>query len=128
MKRTRFSLYFLASYLLTGGFGFLLMPKLMLKLFLSTGDYSDIMVRLVGLMLLSLGILIVQIIRYHIEKLYPSTLFVRSIIVVSLLIFYFKYHDPLMLVLFVIVGVGMVLTAISYLLDRKDEIGNKTSH
>lgn len=128
MKRTRFSLYYLASYLLTGGLGFLLMPKLMLKLFMSTGDYSDVMVRLVGLMLLSIGILIVQMIRYHIEKLYPSTLFVRSIIVVSLLIFYFIYHDPLMLVLFVIVGVGMVLTVISYLLDRKNEIGIKTTH
>jgi uncharacterized protein YjeT (DUF2065 family) len=119
MKRTRLSLYYLASYLLFGGIGFLFLPKLMLKMFMSNGEYSDVMVRLVGLMLLSLGIFVVQMIRYQIEKLYPSTLLVRSIIVVCLLIFFFIYHDPLMLVLFAIVAFGMVLTGISYLMDRK---------
>jgi uncharacterized protein YjeT (DUF2065 family) len=120
MNKTRISLYYLAGYLLFGGIGFLLVPRTMLALFFSTGNYSDVMVRLVGLMLLALGIFIVQMIRYRIEKLYPTTLLVRSIIVIILLTFFFIYGDPLMLVLFAIVGLGMVLTGTSYLLDKKN--------
>jgi uncharacterized protein YjeT (DUF2065 family) len=119
MKKTRGSLYYLASYLLTGGLGFLVLPNQMLSVFMSNGEYSDVMLRLVGLMLLSLGIFIVQLIRYKIEKLYPSTLLVRSIILTFLLAFYFVYKDPLFLVLFVIVGFGFVLTTTSFFLDRK---------
>ncbi len=122
MKKTRASLYYLASYLLFGGLGFLIMPKLMLQLFMSNGDYSDVMVRLIGLMLLSLGIFIIQLIRYQIEQLYTTTLFIRSIIIALLIAFYFIYKDPLLLVLFVIVGFGFILTITSYLLDRKKRI------
>jgi uncharacterized protein YjeT (DUF2065 family) len=122
MKKTRRSLYYLASYLVFGGLGFLILPKLMLRLFMSNGDYSDVMIRLVGLMLLSLGIIIVQLIRYQIEQLYTTTLFVRSIIIAFLIAFYLIYNDPLLLVLFVIVGFGLILTISSYLLDRKKRI------
>jgi uncharacterized protein YjeT (DUF2065 family) len=122
VKKTRGSLYYLASYLLFGGLGFLIVPQVMLNLFMSNGEYSHVMVRLVGLMLLSLGIIILQIIKYQIEQLYPTTLIVRSIILTFLLGFYFIYQDPLLLILFIIVGIGFVLTITSYLLDRKQKI------
>ena len=121
MKKTKGSLYYLASYLLIGGIGFLVLPNQMLKVFMSNGEYSDVMVRLVGLMLMSLGIFIVQLIRFQIEQLYSSTLLVRSIILSFLLAFYFVYKDPLFLVLFGIVGFGFVLTTTSFLLDRKNK-------
>jgi uncharacterized protein YjeT (DUF2065 family) len=124
MSKTRISLYYLASYLLFGGLGFLIVPKVMLNLFMSNGNYSDVMVRLVGLMLLSLGIVIIQIIRLDLEQLYTTTLFIRSIIIVILLTFYFVYNDPLYLVLFIVVGLGFLFTLTSYFFDRRKNIKN----
>lgn len=121
MKKTRISLFYLASYLLIGGIGFFIFPQPILRIFMSSGNYSDIMVRLIGLFMLSLGILIVQIIRHRTERLYTTTLFVRSIILVTLLSFYFVYKDPLMIVLFGIVGLGFLLTITSYVLDKKQD-------
>ncbi len=119
MKKTRMSLFYLAGYLLFGGIGFLFLPQPMLKMFFSTGNYSDLMVRFVGVLLLSLGIIIVQLIRYQASELYRTTLMVRTIILVALASFYFVYKDPLMIVLFLIVGVGYTLTLTTYLLDRR---------
>ena len=118
MNRTRLSLYYLAGYLITGGLGFLLLPNLALDLFLSNGNYDNIMVRFVGLLLLSLGILIAQVIRFELFQLYPTTIIVRSIILIALVWFYFKTMDPMMLVLLGIVGLGFIFTITAYLLDR----------
>jgi len=122
MKKTRMSLFYLAGYLLFGGIGFLVLPQPMLKIFFSTGNYSDLMVRFVGVLLLSLGIIIVQLIRHDASELYRTTLIVRTIILVALASFYFVYKDPLMIVLFLIVGVGYTLTLTSYLLDRRSSL------
>ncbi len=119
MQKTRLSLFYLAGYLIVGGVGFLAFPQTMLTMFLSNGNYSDVMVRMVGVLLLSLGILIVQLIRHRAAELYKTTLIVRTIILLALATFYFLYRDPLMIVLFVIVGIGYTLTLTSYLLDRK---------
>jgi len=120
LKKTRFSLYYLAGYLLFGGFSFFLFPQTMLSLFFSNGDYNDVMVRFVGLLLFVLGILIVQIIRHSLTVLYKTTLLVRSIILLSLVYFYFSTGDPLMITLFVIVGLGFLFTFISYVIDNKE--------
>lgn len=119
MTKTRISLFYLASYLLIGGTGFFIFPRPMLRMFLSQGNYSDVMLQLIGLFMISLGIIIVQIIRHRIEQLCATTLLVRSIILISLPAFYFMYKDPLMLVLFGIVGLGFLLTVTSYLIDKK---------
>ena len=119
MHKTRLSLFYLAGYLLIGGVGFLIVPRTMLELFISNGDYSDIMVRFVGLLLIALGILVVQIIRVRASQMYPATLIVRTIILVGLLIFFVVYRDPMMMVLFAIVGIGFALTLTCLMLDRR---------
>ena len=69
-------------------------------------------------MLAVLGILIVQIIRHRIAALYGTTILVR-IFLLAVLVALFAYSaDPLFLVLFSVVGLGVVLTGTSYLLDR----------
>jgi hypothetical protein len=119
MNRTRASLYYLAGYLLFGGLGFLALPSLMLDLFLSNGSYNPVMVRFIGVLLLSLGIFIVQMIRYRLDVLYPTTLIVRSVILVTLIGLYLSSKDPMMLVLTGVVGLGFVLTSISLLRDKQ---------
>ena len=77
------------------------------------------MPRLLGVVLLALGIVIVQIIRYKVEVLYTTTLIVRALIVVVLVGLFIYSHDPLFISLIVVVGFGMILTGTSYLLDRR---------
>jgi uncharacterized protein YjeT (DUF2065 family) len=126
MDRTLRSLYYPAGYLLFGGAGLLLAPQTMLKLFFSSGEYSDVMVRFVGLMLLGLGIVVAQIVRLRIDSLYPTTLIVRAVILVGLIAFYAAYGDPMMIVLFLLVGVGFVFTLTSLMLDRRTQNSHRT--
>jgi uncharacterized protein YjeT (DUF2065 family) len=122
MNKTRLSLYYLATYLTVGGIGFILLPQTMLTLFFSNGTYSDIMVRFNGVLLLSIGIFVIQLIRHQVSELYGTTLIVRTIILIALVALYFISRDPLMISLSVIVGLGFVLTLTSYILDRKTVI------
>ena len=48
-------LTYVASYLFVGGIGFAFVPALTLRLFLSNGDYGDIMPRVVGMFMMALG-------------------------------------------------------------------------
>ena len=119
VQRTRLSLYYLATYLLGAGVALIFIPSLALALLFSNGHYGDVMPRLLGVVLFSLGVVIVQIIRHRVEALYTTTLLVRSVIVVVLAALFVYSHDPLFITLFVVVGLGMVLTGTSYLSDRR---------
>lgn len=118
MERTRRSLFYVAAYLLAGGCGLLAAPTLTLSLFLSCGAYNDVMVRFVGVLMVALGVLVVQIIRHRVEKLYPATVQVRLLVLAALSFFFLLTSDPLFLVLFAIVGLGVAATVASALLDR----------
>ena len=119
MKKTHLSLYYLIGYLIPGGVALITVPQWALKLLLSNGNYGDVLPRLVGVLLLALGLVILQIVRLHVEVLYSATLVVRSVILVCLFGLYFYSRDPLFLTLLGIVGFGFVLTGISYWLDRR---------
>lgn len=119
VRRTRLSLYYLAAYLLGAGIALILAPALALKLLFASGQYGDVLPRLLGVVLLSLGIVIVQIIRHQLEVLYPTTLIVRTLIVAVLIGLLIYSHDPLFISLLVVVGFGMVLTGSSFLVDRR---------
>ncbi len=113
------SLFYLAAYLLGAGIALILAPSLALTLLFATGKYGDVLPRLLGVVLLALGIVIVQIIRYKLEVLYPTTLIARTFIVVVLAALLIYSHDPLFISLLIVVGLGMILTGTSYLSDRR---------
>ena len=119
MRRTNLSLIYVATYLLASGIFLLLAPRLALKLLLSTGDYGEILPRLTGLLLLGLGILVLQIVRHRISALYTSTLVVRGLFCVGFVVLYAMSRDPLFLVLLAVVGIGVVATSTSYVLDSQ---------
>lgn len=87
---------------------------------MSTGDYGPILPRLTGLMLLGLGILVAQIIRYRVSALYASTLGIRVIFCAGFVGLYALSRDPLFLVLLAVVGIGVLGTSVSYLLDWRE--------
>ena len=64
MEKTRLSFFYLVFYLVGGGLGFAADPQMALGLFGSTGEYAEPMVRLAGVLMLGLGAMVVQLIRY----------------------------------------------------------------
>jgi uncharacterized protein YjeT (DUF2065 family) len=120
MRRTNLSLIYVATYLLAAGIFLLVAPRLALQLLLSTGDYGEILPRLAGLLLLGLGILVVQIIRHRVSALYATTLAVRAVFCAGFVVLYALSRDPLFLVLLLVVGLGVLGTSVSYVLDRRE--------
>lgn len=119
MNRTNLSLYYLAGYLIPAGALLLFVPEFATKLLLSNRTYDYAPFRLVGVLLIGLGILVVQIIRYRLQVLYPTTVLVRLLISATLIGLYAQTSDPFFLVVLAVVVVGIVLTVTSFLLDRR---------
>ena len=120
MRRTNLSLYYLAGYLVPAGLLLLFVPEFATKLLLSNHTYDYAPFRLAGVLLLVVGILIIQIIRHHLEQLYPTTLVARALISATLLWLFLTTGDPFFAVVLVIVLIGVALTGVSYYLDRRE--------
>jgi uncharacterized protein YjeT (DUF2065 family) len=118
VNRTHLSLYYLAGYLLPAGLLLLTVPEFARKLLLSNRDYDDAPFRLVGVLLIALGLIVVQIIRHRLEVLYTTTIVARVLISLTLIAIYIETKDPFFLVILVIVLIGVALTAWSYVTDR----------
>ena len=118
-RRSRLSLFYLAGYLFPAGLGLLFAPALALRLFLSSGEYGNVLPRAVGLLLLGLGMITVQIIRHRADALYPTTVAVRTIFLAGFAWLYWMSHDPFFLVVFAIVAVGVLMTSTCLLLDGR---------
>jgi hypothetical protein len=119
MNKTRLSLFYLGSYLILGGVGLLLVPRWTLKVLQSNRDYGNIFPRVAGMLMSGLGLSIFGMIRARSTEQYSATLFMRAYFIVCLITFYAMTHDQLFVVLIGIVGLGLVLTFTSYLLDRR---------
>ena len=119
MRRTNISLYYLAGNLVPAGLLLLFVPEFATKLLLSNRTYDYAPFHLAGVLLLVIGILIIQIIRYRLEQLYATTLVARALISATLLWLFLNTGDPFFGVILVIVLIGVALTGMSYYLDRQ---------
>jgi uncharacterized protein YjeT (DUF2065 family) len=120
VRRTNLSLYYLAGYLVPAGLLLLFVPEFATRLLLSNRTYDYAPFHLAGVLLLVVGILIIQIIRYRLEQLYATTLVARALISATLLWLYLSAGDPFFAVVLVIVLIGVALTGASYVLDRRE--------
>lgn len=118
MRRTRYSLFYLATYLMATGIAFLAVPQPALRLLFATGHYDSVFVRFVGAFMAAIAILVIQIIRYRIEVLYATTLGIRLFFLVVIAGLFYESRDPLFIVIFCVVALGVVLTGASYLSER----------
>jgi len=124
MKRTWSSLFYETGYLLVAGVFLLAAPDTAFKLLFSNNSYGDVLPRLLGTVLLSIGAIFVQIVRLHIEELYTTTIIVRlPLIAVNLWLFTYT-GNPLFLTLFVIVTLGVVLTITGYVFDQRSRVND----
>ena len=118
MKAKKITLTYLVTYLAIGGIGFTLFPNQTLELFLSNGDYGDIMPRMTGMFMCALSFLIFRIIRNEDWHYYSATIYVRSTIVLILSWLYYKSSDPMLLILMGIVLIGLIPSIIIHLKNR----------
>ena len=124
MKLTWLSLFYETGYLLVAGVFLLAAPDTAFKLLFSNTSYGDVLPRLLGTVLFSIGVIFVQIVRMHIEELYTTTIVVRvPLMAVNLWLFYYS-GNPLFLTLFVIVTFGVVLTVTGYVLDQRSKVND----
>lgn len=106
---------YLSTYLAVGGIGFAFFPTQILQLFLSNGDYGDIMPRIVGMFMCALSFLIFKILRNEDWKYYSATIYVRSLIVIFLFVLFYKSGDPMLLVVNGIVLIGLIPSIVIHL-------------
>jgi len=124
MKLTWLSLFYETGYLLVAGVFLLAAPDTAFKLLFSNTSYGDVLPRLFGTALFSIGALFVQIVRIQIKELYTTTIVVRvPLMAVNLWLFYYS-GNPLFLTLFIIVTLGVVLTVTGYVLDQRSKVNN----
>jgi len=114
----RLTLSYLAGYLLIGGLGLAFVPAVALKLFLSNGDYGDIMPRVAGMLMLGLGGLIAQFAYHRDYRYYAYSVYIRTFFVGFLGFLYLRSNDPLFLVLDAIILVGLLPSAYALIRDR----------
>ena len=119
MRRTNLSLIYVVAYLLGAGILLLIAPRPALKLLFSTADYGVVMPRLNGLLLIGLGMFVAQIVRARVVALYATTLAVRAVFCVGFIALYLLSRDPFFLVLLAVVGLGVLATSASYILDKR---------
>ena len=119
MPKTRLSLYYLATYLLFCGFGFLLTPGLAMKLLLSDAHFDSMILRVLGMFMIGLGFLIVQVIRLRVSVLYASTMIMLGVFCICLMAFFMMTYNSFFLIMLVIVAIGVGFTGWSLFEDRK---------
>ena len=115
----RRSLYYVVGYLAPSGLALVIAPEPAMRLIGSTGDYGDVMPRVVGVLLLGGGGLVAQIIRHRAQVLYATTLGVCLLGVAACVALYVDSQDPMFLVMVVIVGVGVFLTSLGLAVDHR---------
>jgi len=119
MRWAQRSLYYQFTYLLIGGAALLVAPQLTLRLLFATGDYGDLFPRVAGVLLMAIGTFILQFVRKDNHQMYPTLLFIRSGLCVSLIWFYWRSGDPLFLSLLAFGAFGLVTLSAGLIVDRR---------
>ncbi len=117
--RTRFSLWYVVTYLFVTGLALLIAPAASLQFMHSTADYGDVMPRWTGMMSLALAALIAQTVRHRLKVLYPLGFFMPAAMLGGFAGLYRLSGDPLFLVVLAVVAIGVAFTGLTLWLDSR---------
>jgi uncharacterized membrane protein len=81
--------------------------------------YEAPFVQLVGAFMIALAVIVMQIIRLRILALLRTTVGVRFFFLIVIAWLYHSTRDPLFLSIFVVVALGVLLTATGLAMDRR---------
>lgn len=115
----RASLFYLATYLSLTGLGFLLWPTATLALLGTSRSYDLTFVQFTGAFMLALAALVSQIIRLRLDNLHTTTVAVRVFFLVVIARFFASTGDPMFLIIFGVVALGLLLTLSGLVLDYR---------
>jgi hypothetical protein len=119
MPKTRRSLFYLATYLFLTGAAFFLAPQATLKLLLANHSYEDPFVQFTGVLMIGLSVVVVNVILFGNPKFYRATLLARIPMWLMILWIYIQTQDPVFIIVLSVLGLGIVITGTSYLIERK---------
>ena len=119
--KTRHCLLYVAAYLLASGVALLVAPEPTLKAMLTSADYGNVMPRWVGMLSVALGTVVVQVLRHRLAVLYPLGFFMPAAMLLGFAAMYLRTADPLFLTVLAVVGIGVLASGISLLLERRAE-------
>ena len=117
-RRIRFCIWYVAGYLVLSGLALLLAPRAALTAMLSNADYGVVMPRWVGMLSVAMGTLVGQVARKRIVVLYPLSFFMPAAMLVGFVGMYLQSDNPLFLGVSGVVGIGVVATGVSMLIER----------
>jgi uncharacterized protein YjeT (DUF2065 family) len=117
-KRIRLCIWYVAGYLILSGLALVLAPRGALEAMLSNTDYGSIMPRWVGMLSVAMGTLVGQIVRLRIAALYPLSFFMPAAMLVGFVGLYLQTANPLFVAVSAVVGIGVLATGISMLLQK----------
>jgi uncharacterized protein YjeT (DUF2065 family) len=123
LPKTRRSLFYLATYLTLTGLAMLFAPAQFLKLLFATREYPGAFVQFSGILMIGLGIVVMNVIRYGSPVFYRATLMARIPMWILILGLYFYTRETAFIVILCVLGLGIVITGSCYLSER-----NKTGH
>lgn len=119
MEQTRRSLYFVAGYLYFGGVGFLMVPSVMLDVLFAEGIYSSVTLRLMGALMLALGIVVSGVIEKSAEAFYPRMLYAQIPALLCLGYIYWDSLDRMWLIVLIVTLAGWLCSLAVYLVERR---------
>jgi len=117
--RTRLSLFYVLAYLTMSSIGLLVMPGFTQRMLLGNVEYDPIAMRFAGVFILGLAIIVAQVIRLRLDALYPTLVAVRAVFCAIYIAMYAQTGNPFFLVVFGIVGLGLVASSIAYAVDGR---------
>jgi hypothetical protein len=125
LRRTRVSLFYLASYLFPLSMGLLISPTGTFRLLGSAAEHADTAWRVFGGLLFVLAIVVVRLIRKRKSAAYINTVVGRVVFVGLFSYPVGKTGNRAYLVILGVLGVGELWTLIALALDLRDCIVNR---
>ncbi|MCC6264371.1 MAG: hypothetical protein IT169_12400 [Bryobacterales bacterium] len=119
MEQTRRSLYFVVGYLYFGGAGFLLAPTVMLDILFAEGIYSHVTLRMMGALMLSLGMLVSGVIEKGAVAFYLKVLQAEIPVLVCLAYVYWDSLDRMWLIALVVTLAGWFYSFGAFVEERR---------
>lgn len=97
----------------------LLAPSLVLAVLFAEGIYSEISLRVIGALMLSLAIVVTGVIEFRVEQLYLQLIYALVPAILGLAYVYWDSLDRMWLISLLIVLAGWFVSVGAFLLDRR---------
>ena len=119
MPKTRRTLFYPATCLILVGIALYVAPQATLRMLLANHEYPETFVRFSGVLMLGLSVPVIHAIRRADSSSCGAALAAAIPMWLLILILYVQVHETAMIVVLAALGLGILLTGVTYLAERK---------